>query len=98
MPVAYKSLPNRHGDSINITHKKEKETLRKEKAVFKGSLDEGGEDRVMLEGFLQSVKTMLDVNLEDPVEQETVDVSNEIPHSFVAETKACIDNQIIKSG
>jgi len=56
------------------------------KAVFTGVLDEGGEDRVMLEGFLQSVKAMLDVNLEDLDEQETVDVEDEDTHSLVAET------------
>ena len=42
----------------------------------------------MLEGFLQSVKAMLDVKLEDPDDKETVDVSNEIPQKLVAETKA----------
>ena len=56
------------------------------KEIFKGVLDEGGEDRVMLEGFLQSVKAMLDVNLEDPDERETVDVADEITRSLVAET------------
>ena len=45
------------------------------KAVFKGVLDDGGEDRVMLEGFLQSVKAMLDVKLEDPDEKEMVEVA-----------------------
>ena len=40
----------------------------------------------MLEGFLQSVKAMLDVNLEDPDEQESVDVVDEVTHSLVAET------------
>jgi len=56
------------------------------KEIFKGVLDEGGEDRVMLEGFLQSVKAMLDVNLEDPDETETVEVADELTHRLVAET------------
>ncbi len=38
------------------------------KSVFKGVLDEGGEDQVMLEGFLQSVRAMMDVSLDDPDE------------------------------
>ena len=42
----------------------------------------------MLEGFLQWVKAMLDVRLEDSDDKETVDVSNEIPQKLVAETKA----------
>lgn len=58
------------------------------KAVFKGVLDDGGEDRVMLEGFLQSLKAMLDVNLEDPDKTETVEVADEVTHSFVAESDA----------
>jgi SNF2 family DNA or RNA helicase len=62
--------------------------LNFKKAVFKGVLDERGEDRVMLEGFLQSVKAMLDVNLEDPDEQETVNLRDEITHSLVPETDA----------
>jgi hypothetical protein len=36
------------------------------KTVFTGVLDEGGEDQVMLESFMQSVRAMLDVNLKDP--------------------------------
>jgi SNF2 family DNA or RNA helicase len=58
------------------------------KAVFKGVLDDGGEDRVMLEGFLQSLKAMLDVNLEDPDKTETVEVADEVAHSLVAESNA----------
>ena len=58
------------------------------KAVFKGVLDDGGEDRVMLEGFLQSLKAMLDVNLEDPDKTETVEVADEVTHSLVAESDA----------
>ncbi len=58
------------------------------KAVFKGVLDDGGEDRVMLEGFLQSLKAMLDVNLEDPDQKESVEVVDEVTHSLVAESDA----------
>ena len=58
------------------------------KEIFKGVLDDGGEDRVMLEGFLQSVKAMLDVNLEDPDKTETVEVADEVTHSLVAESDA----------
>ena len=42
----------------------------------------------MLEGFLQSLKAMLDVNLEDPDKTETVEVADEVTHSLVAESDA----------
>ncbi|MBL7112434.1 MAG: DEAD/DEAH box helicase [Bacteroidales bacterium] len=58
------------------------------KNVFKGVMDEGGEDRVMIEGFLQSVKAMLDVNMEDPDEKEASYDENDKPYSQVAEFNA----------
>ncbi len=36
------------------------------KSVFTGVIEEEGEDEVMLEGFLESVKALMDVNLETP--------------------------------
>ncbi|HEC45182.1 MAG TPA: ATP-dependent helicase [Bacteroides sp.] len=53
--------------------------------VFAGVLDEGGEDRVMLEGFLKSVKAMLDVDLEEPNEKEPAGVEYEAANSLVEE-------------
>ncbi|MBS0001435.1 MAG: hypothetical protein KFF73_20785, partial [Cyclobacteriaceae bacterium] len=37
--------------------------LEFKKTLFKGVLDEHGKDQVMLEGFLQSVRSLLDVDL-----------------------------------
>ncbi len=55
------------------------------KNVFKGVLDDGGEDTVMIEGFLQSVKAMIDVDMEDPAEKEPADYTFEKPFTQVAE-------------
>lgn len=40
------------------------------KSVFKGVIEEEGEDNVMLESFLESVKAMTEVNLEEAKEDE----------------------------
>ena len=68
------------------------------KSVFTGVLDEGGEDQVMLEGFLQSVRAMLDANLDDPGNMVPVDVPDEVPYAIpnnrlAAETNAYYPQQ-----
>ncbi|MEA3480240.1 MAG: DEAD/DEAH box helicase [Bacteroidota bacterium] len=62
--------------------------LEFKRSVFTGVLDEGGEDRVMMEGFLQSVKAMLDCNLEEPGKKELADSSEEESNRLVAEPNA----------
>ena len=42
-------------------------------------LDEGGQDEVMLEGFMQSVRAMLDVGMNDPVGGEPDVVPDAVP-------------------
>jgi len=59
------------------------------RSVFKGVMDEGGDDIVMLESFLQSVKAMLEVTLEDPDlkkpgDEKPVGVAEEIPADSLA--------------
>ena len=49
------------------------------KTVFTSVLDEGGQDKVMLEGFMQSVKSMLDVNLKDPDSGDTGEIPEAVP-------------------
>jgi len=49
------------------------------KTVFTGVLDEGGEDQVMLEGFMQSVRAMLDARLDDPGSEDSGEVQDAIP-------------------
>ena len=49
------------------------------KTVFTGVLDEGGKDQVMMEGFMQSVRSMLDVSLEDPGSEEPGEVPGGVP-------------------
>jgi hypothetical protein len=56
------------------------------KAVFTGVLDEGGQDEVMLEGFMQSVRAMLDFNLKDP-EAGPEHAPDEFPVSSMAAEK-----------
>jgi len=49
------------------------------KTLFTGVLDEGGQDEVMLEGFIQSVRAMLDVNLKDPDSGDTGEITETVP-------------------
>jgi SNF2 family DNA or RNA helicase len=49
------------------------------KTVFTGVLDEGGQDEVMLEGFMQSVRSMLDVNLKDPDAGDPGEIPGVVP-------------------
>jgi superfamily II DNA/RNA helicase len=49
------------------------------RSVFTGVLDDGGEDQVMLESFMQSVRAMLNVGLDDPVGVEQDEVPDEDP-------------------
>ena len=49
------------------------------KSVFTGVLDEGGEDQVMLESFMQSVRAMLNVGLDDPVGSEPDEAPDAVP-------------------
>jgi SNF2 family DNA or RNA helicase len=49
------------------------------RSVFTGVLDDGGEDQVMLESFMQSVRAMLNVGLDDPVGVEQDEVPDEHP-------------------
>ena len=49
------------------------------KTVFTGVLDEGGQDEVMLEGFMQSVRSMLDVNLKDPDSGDPGEIPEAVP-------------------
>lgn len=49
------------------------------KTVFTGVLDEGGQDEVMLEGFMQSVRAMLDARLDDPGFEEPGEVPDAVP-------------------
>lgn len=58
------------------------------KSVFTGVIDEGGEDRVMLEGFLQSVKAMLDISLDQPAGKKTDYTTDAESSSLAAEMNA----------
>ena len=42
------------------------------KSVFKGVIEEEGEDSVMLESFLESIKAMTEVNLEETPDEEDI--------------------------
>ena len=56
------------------------------KTLFTGVLDEGGEDRVMLEGFMQSVRAMLDVNLKDPDAEDPGEIPGKVPEAVQERT------------
>jgi SNF2 family DNA or RNA helicase len=54
--------------------------------VFKGVIEEEGEDQVMMEGFLQSVKTMLEVNMEEDATEPVSIKPEDEPVSMAAES------------
>jgi SNF2 family DNA or RNA helicase len=73
--------------------------LEFKKTVFTGVLDDGGEDQVMLEGFLQSVKAMLDVELDDPGSREADESPEKIPdYSLAAEAGAAYQKEDLQKG
>jgi superfamily II DNA or RNA helicase len=47
--------------------------LEFKKSVFSGAIDEDGNDTVMLEGFLSSVKSLTEVEVDEPVAKERED-------------------------
>ena len=51
------------------------------KTVFTSVLDEGGQDEVMLEGFMQSVRSMLVVNLKDPDSGDPGEIPGVVPEA-----------------
>ena len=65
------------------------------RALFDGVIEDAGDDEVMLEGFMESVKAMTDVNFDDdfdPSEQTSIDKKPSVSHSDYSENSS--DSQI----
>ncbi len=58
------------------------------KSLFKGVIEEDGEDQVMLEGFLESVKALTDVNLESPGHSGSTNIIPRYEENLAAEANA----------
>ena len=56
--------------------------------LFKGVIEEDGEDQVMLEGFLESVKALTDVNLESPGHSGSTNIIPRYEENLATEANA----------